>query len=226
MNLTWPVRSRHKRLSRMPWSSWTGSTIGLSKMNKEVRLGQGSRRVCGSTQRRLTDEWISQGLAYFSKSTRAILEGIAKGVWDPEKEMNDWELEGRLYLLSENEDDGQDIESGVLRDTRKKEMDAVMWGQSMKLDEDRRPPLLRYWRENGSKRSDSWRRKTWSTKARAGRITGSKIQDRKQVHQLESAKVCKNKGPKQTRRRRDGKRSQKFLEARPTDKEQESCMTK
>ena len=34
-----------------------------------------------------------------------MLEGITEWVWEPEREMKGWELEGRLDLLLENEDD-------------------------------------------------------------------------------------------------------------------------
>ena len=43
---------------------------------------------------------------------------------------------------------------------------------------------------------------TWSSKARPDRMTENKIQYVNQVQQLESAKVRKNKGDKQTRKRR------------------------
>ena len=39
-------------------------------------------------------------------------------VWRPEREMNGWELGGRLDLLPENEDDGQDIEPAAFWYTR------------------------------------------------------------------------------------------------------------
>ena len=44
------------------------------------------------------------------RSLLAMLEGTTEWVWDPEKEVKDWEPGGRPDLLPENEDDGQEIE--------------------------------------------------------------------------------------------------------------------
>ena len=46
----------------------------------------------------------------FMRSLLAMLEGVTEWVWDPEREVKDWELGGRPDLLLENEDDGQEIE--------------------------------------------------------------------------------------------------------------------
>ena len=108
---------------RCLWSSWTGSKIGSQRttwisdgVTLVTRLNESSQD--GSSQSVFVQPywWMNNvKVLLTSRSQHAQYWKVwAKGVWDPEKEMNDWELGGRLDLLPEKEDDGQDIESRVL----------------------------------------------------------------------------------------------------------------